>query len=310
MRLIVAETARIARKSRPPPGRPLDLRSSRMSPRMPTFTRRSGIWRVAAAWACSASRTRPPQHGTSMMATVSERMPAWSIIAVSFSHVDVEMLVELRARDRQAAAVEQRRRGSRRPPPARSRRRAARAGPGRTARSAAPGAAARATAAASTRAVAGPGAAPHGVWSMSGTPARPSRAPHARPSAMDRHGADAAPAGTACARWPARAVPRCAATAASSNSGRLALDHRQRAGRALAEARPQAVAEHVRHQARLAVDHLEGALGAGRHALAAAVAECFVNLDDVSERHHGMILYAGAAPYDGAQPGLGSDSDT
>ena len=71
---------------------------------------------------------------------------------------------------------------------------------------------------------------------------------------------------------------------------RLALDDGDGALRALAEAGAQAVAQGVGGEARLPVDERDGALGAGRDALAAAVALRLVDLDDLPE--HGGALIA------------------
>ena len=59
------------------------VRSARICPLMPIVTIRNGTVRLARAIASWASRTSPPQHGTSMTATVSDRISAWSIIAAS-----------------------------------------------------------------------------------------------------------------------------------------------------------------------------------------------------------------------------------
>jgi hypothetical protein len=63
---------------------------------------------------------------------------------------------------------------------------------------------------------------------------------------------------------------------------RLALDDRDCAAGAIAQARAQAVAVDVRDKFRFAVHNSNRPLGTGRNALAAAVTLVFVNVDDFS----------------------------
>jgi hypothetical protein len=67
-------------------------------------------------------------------------------------------------------------------------------------------------------------------------------------------------------------------------TGLDALD-RDRILGAVAEAGPEAVAVDIAHQLRLAIDDLDRALGAGRHAVSAARAFLFVDPDQLSDGH-------------------------
>ena len=69
----------------------------------------------------------------------------------------------------------------------------------------------------------------------------------------------------------------------------LALDDADRVLRALAEAGPQAVAVGLGREPGLAVADFDRALGAGRHALSATVTLFFVDFDDFTLGHDGML---------------------
>jgi hypothetical protein len=63
--------------------------------------------------------------------------------------------------------------------------------------------------------------------------------------------------------------------------GGLALDDLDRALRTIAQACAQTIAVVIAQKTGLAVDDLDGSLGAGGNALAAAVAQFLVDLDDL-----------------------------
>ena len=86
----------------------------------------------------------------------------------------------------------------------------------------------------------------------------------------------------------------------------LALDDLQGPRGALAQAGSQAVAEHVLHESCLAVDDLDGPFRAGGHTLAAAVAELFIDFDDLSFCFHVLsvsALFRNPRPLWGRGPG-------
>ena len=68
-----------------------------------------------------------------------------------------------------------------------------------------------------------------------------------------------------------------------------ALDDFQGSGRAAAKTGAQAVAEVIGKNLGLAVDNLDRAFGAVQNALAAAVAEVFIDFDDVACGFHGCF---------------------
>jgi hypothetical protein len=70
----------------------------------------------------------------------------------------------------------------------------------------------------------------------------------------------------------------------------LSIDNLECAPRAFAEAGPEAVAVFLRHQPSLAVHKLNGSLGAGRDAEAAAVAFFRIDLDDLPYTFHDLLL--------------------
>ena len=61
--------------------------------------------------------------------------------------------------------------------------------------------------------------------------------------------------------------------------------------RAMTETGAETVALDVAHQLRLAVNDRDGALGARRNAVAAAVAQRFVDLNDFPNRHSSFLRY-------------------
>ena len=93
--------------------------------------------------------------------------------------------------------------------------------------------------------------------------------------------------------WPSLAFMRSAA-ASSSNVGGLALLDRQGAFGTHGEAEAGAVAELLFDHVRLAVDDLDGALGARRHAQAAAGALLFIDPHDAADRHRTLLSFVSA----------------
>jgi hypothetical protein len=68
---------------------------------------------------------------------------------------------------------------------------------------------------------------------------------------------------------------------------RIPFFERNRAERTMPQARAKTVAQVVANQTGLAIDDLDGSLGAIWHALTASIAEIFVNVD-----HHTRLSHA------------------